>query len=72
MNNLPSTEEHKPPLLINIATEVRAVNDKAVRDLGYDLGGFSVLDLLADNFPTYDLQTLKDAAVVAGCYAHSR
>ena len=51
--------------LTDIARECRRIYDAAVADLGSDLGGHSVLDLMADNLD-YPLRTLADAIVVAG------
>lgn len=55
-----------PPALQELAERCRGVVGKARADLGDDLGGFSILDLVADNFPAASLSDLKTALVVAG------
>jgi len=42
------------------------VYHRACKDLGPDLCGFSTLDLMADNFPSIPLETLKAAMKIAG------
>jgi hypothetical protein len=58
-------------LLVNLADECRRVYDRAVVDIGSDLGGYSVLDLCADNIPHQPLRLLQDAIVVSGIYANA-
>lgn len=43
----------------------RVISD-ARKALGYDLRGYSLLDLVADNLTDIPLETLKTALVVAG------
>lgn len=52
--------------LTSIAHACDKVVSEARQALGYDLGGFSVLDLVADNLPDVPLETLRTALVVAG------
>lgn len=54
------------PLLVNVAERVRQVYAEARAALGDDLGGHTLLDLLADQIPDLPLRTLEDAIVVAG------
>jgi uncharacterized CHY-type Zn-finger protein len=49
-----------------LAAKCRIVYKRAAEQLGDDLAGHSVLDLLADNFPQESLRALEDAMVVAG------
>ena len=44
-----------------IAPDVRRIVERAVADLGPDLGGFSAVDLVLDNLP--DLISVADAKV---------
>ena len=55
-----------PPLLIEVASRIREAYFEAVKDLGPGLAGHSVLDLMADTFPSLPLRTLEDAIVIAG------
>jgi len=52
--------------LMSIAHACDKVVSDARQALGYDLGGSSVLDLVADNLDDVPLETLKTALVVAG------
>ncbi len=54
--------------LSEIAKECRTIVVKAVKDLGPDLGGFSVIDSCYDNLSDSDVSTadIKSALVVAG------
>lgn len=45
--------------MIDLAAQVSEVIVKARRDLGDDLAGYSVPDLVADNFPRVPLITLR-------------
>lgn len=60
------TRPERPPLLVDLAKQVRVVYEEAVADLGENLGGLGILNLMADNFPTLPLRTLEDAIVLAG------
>jgi len=59
-----------PPTLLQLAREARKIHAAAVRDLGPDLGGGSLLDLLADNMPQVPLDTLEHVIVVASLPRH--
>lgn len=59
-----------PRLLVDIARECREVFNRAAKDLGNDLRGFSLLDLCADNITDVSLADLKSAIIVAGLYLH--
>ena len=61
----PATPVYNPLQLDSIARACRIVYSRAVCALGADLGGFSPLDLLCDNFDL-PVRTLQDAAIVAG------
>lgn len=52
--------------LVDIAAEIRPIVIAAVKDLGADLGGFSVIDLVADNIERVSIADIKAALVVAG------
>jgi hypothetical protein len=54
------------PSLTELAEMCKEIIESARADLGYDLGGFSMLDLVADNIPGVPLRTLDEALVVAG------
>ena len=55
-----------PRQLTDIARECRRIYDAAVTALGSDLGGSSVLDLMADNIEHVSLQDLKAAIAISG------
>lgn len=59
------TSKLASPLEI-LASEVRGIVIAAVRDLGSDLGGFSVVDLVLDNIEHVSSADAKVALVVAG------
>lgn len=53
--------------LIEIASDVRSIVERAVKDLGPDLQGFSVVDLVMDNIgDRVSTADIKSALVVAG------
>lgn len=57
------------PTLVQVAEKIRPIVLAAVRDLGADLQGSSVVDLVADNLPEdWRIGTgdIKSALVVAG------
>lgn len=56
----------EPKRLIDLANDCRRAVEAARKDLGHDLCGYSMLDLVADQFPTEPLRTLRSALVVAG------
>ncbi len=52
-----------------LSKKCKAVIDSAIKDLGADIfgpGGYSPLDLLADNFENESLETLKSILVELG------
>lgn len=55
-----------PPLLMDLAHQARELYENAKRDLGEDLDGHSLKDLLADNMPEVPLDTLDHVIVAAG------
>lgn len=59
-------QDMKPPKLEEVAKKCRRVIEKAKKDLGEDLMGYSMLDLVADQIPNLPLRTLEDALVVSG------
>jgi hypothetical protein len=62
---------NRPPLLMDTAKQCRAVWERASSELGNDLGGFSVLDLMADNITGCSLIDLQSAIWCAGIYAEA-
>jgi hypothetical protein len=62
--------KRQPRQLTDIADECREIVLRAVKDLGPDLGGYSALDLVADNIEHVSLADLRAALVVAGIDAH--
>lgn len=52
--------------LEELAYRMIEVYDEAIAALGPDLGGGSVLDLMADQFADVPLETLREALRVAG------
>ena len=52
--------------LIVLAKDCRRIVDRARADLGDDLRGFSIVDLVADNLPSTSLSDISAALVVAG------
>jgi hypothetical protein len=61
----------KPLLLMDAAKQCREIWTRTIRDIGNDLGGFSVLDLMADNIPNISLLDLKTAILAAGIHAEA-
>ena len=59
------TKQRKPPLLIDIANNVRPIIEAAEAD-GLKINNGNVIDLLADNIPGVSLFDLRCALVVAG------
>lgn len=55
-----------PQLLINIAAQARNIVISAVADLGPDLRGYSVVDLVLDNVEHVSSADAKAALVIAG------
>ena len=55
----------KPPLLIDLAHQVRQIISAAQAD-GLTIDDGNVIDLLADNLPRVSLSDLRTALVVAG------
>ena len=49
-----------------LVNKVRDIVTRAQKALGEDLGGFSKLDLVADNLPGYPLVELREALKRAG------
>lgn len=56
----------RPPLLSELAQRAREIYDGAVADLGEELGGYALTDLLADHMTDVPLETIDDVIVVAG------
>lgn len=57
----------QPRLLVDIAQDIRPIVERAVRDLGRDLQGYSVIDLCMDNLTDrVSTADIKAALVVAG------
>lgn len=54
--------------MTTLAIKCRKIYDKAVKDLGSDLGGHSALDLVADQLPSVSLTVLRNALIVAGIH----
>jgi len=52
--------------LTGLAKDCRRIVDRARADLGDDLCGFSIVDLVADNLPSTSLSDIRAALVVAG------
>lgn len=61
----------EPRQLTDIAAECCAIFLRASSDLGNDLAGLGVLDLMADNIEHVSLADLKTAIIVAGIYNHA-
>jgi hypothetical protein len=59
-------QQMKPIKLIDIAQQCRGIVLRARRALGEDLGGCSMLDLVADNITHVSLDDLRAALVIAG------
>ena len=53
------------PTIIELAKQCRKIYDRACLDLGKELAGLSILDLVADNINNATLDDLKTALVVA-------
>lgn len=51
-----------------LTDQFKAVHANAVRDLGEDLGGFSVVDLMADKFPELKLEVIRETLIEAGLF----
>lgn len=62
----PFCGEHIPTQLTDIAAKCREIVLRAQEALGPDLGGMSMLDLVADQITDLPLRTLEDALVIAG------
>lgn len=52
--------------ITSIAKEIHYVVERATYDLGKDLHGLSVVDLVLDNFPNLSVIDAKSALVIAG------
>lgn len=53
--------------LEDIARDIRPIVARAVADLGSDLGGFSIIDLVADNIEDrISTSDIRSALVIAG------
>jgi len=51
--------------LLDVAKQIRPIIERAVKDLGPDLAGYSVIDLVLDNVDVSVIDA-KSALVVAG------
>lgn len=54
-------------LLVDIAKDIRPIVESAVKDLGPDLQGLSVVDLCLDNIPDRISTSDVKAALVIAC-----
>lgn len=55
-------------LLDDIAKEVKKIYLLAEKDLGNDLQGYNILNLVADNIEYVSLADLKVAIIISGIY----
>ena len=54
-----------PPTMMQYARKARGIYENARKDLGRDLGGYGLVDLLADNLPL-SLDAIDRVILVAG------